>query len=89
MVGDVDDNKVSSVQNFMSLGGVEAPNSYNDQGQTDGWRDGWTFCVLSGVALQLKQAQVCAEGCDEGYITNIFLIQQKHKVCTLNRGLQD
>ena len=30
MVGDVDDNKVSSVQNFRSLGGVEAPNSYND-----------------------------------------------------------
>ena len=35
MVGDVDDNKVSSVQNFRSLGGVEAPNSYNDYGGTD------------------------------------------------------
>ena len=44
MVGDVDDNKVSSVQNFRSLGGVEAPNSYNDQGRTEGQTD-----ILQGV----------------------------------------
>ena len=50
MVGDVDDNKVSSVQNFSSvqnlrsLGGVEAPNSYNDYGRREGGTD--ILCVV-------------------------------------------
>ena len=29
MVGDLDDHKICSVQNFRSLGAVEASNSYN------------------------------------------------------------
>ena len=52
MVVDIDDDKISSVlnfssvQNFRSLGAVEAYNSYNGIG---------TFCVLSRVASQLKK----------------------------------
>ena len=52
MVGDLDDHKISSVQNFSSvknfryLGAVEAYNSYNGIG---------TFCMLSRVASQLKK----------------------------------
>ena len=55
MVGDLDDNMISfvqnfsSVQNFRSLGAVEAYNSYN--GIVSEWG---TFCVLSRVASQLK-----------------------------------
>ena len=51
MVGDLDDHKISSVQNFSSvknfryLGAVEAYNSYNGIE---------TFCMLSRVASQLK-----------------------------------
>ena len=49
MVGDLDDHKISSVQNFRSLGAVEVYNSYN--GVVSEWG---TFCVLSRVASQLK-----------------------------------
>ena len=58
--GDLDDHKRSSVQNFSfvqnfrSLGGVEADNSYNGVGRKLG-RELGTFCVLSRVASQLKK----------------------------------
>ena len=59
MVGDLDDYKIisvqnfSSVQNFRSLGAVEAYNFYNGIVR-EGVREGGTFCVLSRVASQLK-----------------------------------
>ena len=57
MVGDVDDNKVSSVQNLRSLGGVEAPNSYNDQGRTEGWTEGRMdiLCVVQSCFATKKK----------------------------------
>ena len=48
-LGDLDDNKISSVQNFRSLGAVEASNL-----QTGIGTEGGTICVLSRVASQLK-----------------------------------
>ena len=32
-----------------------------------------------------KQAQICAEGCEEEYITHIFQIQLKHNLSALNK----
>ena len=52
MVGDLDDHKISSVQNFRPLGALEPSNSLTDIG-----RDGGTFCVLSRVASQLKKSR--------------------------------
>ena len=48
MVGDLDDQKISSVQNFRPLGAVETYNSY------DGVREGGTLCLLSRVASRLN-----------------------------------
>ena len=31
-----------------------------------------------------KQAQICAEVCEEEYITHIFQIQLNHNLCLLN-----
>ena len=59
MLGDLDDHRISSVQNFSSmqsfgpLSAVEADNSYNGVGR-EGVREGGTFCVLSRLASQLK-----------------------------------
>ena len=53
MVGDVDDNKVSFVQNCRPLGAVEKSNYLTGIG-----REGRTFCVLSRVASQLKTKTV-------------------------------
>ena len=36
-----------------------------------------------------KQAQICAEGCEEEYITRIFQIEHNHDFCILNGVLQD
>ena len=63
MVDDLDDPKISSVQNFRPLGAVEAYNSYNGVGRarvSEGVRDN---CVLSRVASQLKKlAQLSRSG---------------------------
>ena len=32
-----------------------------------------------------EQAQICAEGCEEEYITHIFQIQLKHNLSALNK----
>ena len=59
MVGDLDDHKISSVQNYNSvqnlrpLGSVEAYNFYNGVVRELG-----TFCVLSRVASQLKNGDI-------------------------------
>ena len=49
MVGDLDDNKISSLQNFRPVGAVDASNLLTGVGS-----EGGTFCVLSRVASQLK-----------------------------------
>ena len=49
MVGDLDNHKISSVQNFRPLGAVKAYNSYNNVD-----RKGGTFYVLSRDALQIR-----------------------------------
>ena len=36
----------------------------------------------------MKQAQVCAEGCEEEYITHILQIQLKHNLSALNEIIQ-
>ena len=58
MVGDLDDHKISSVQNFRPLGAVESANLLTSVGR-EGWREGGTFYVLSRVASQLKIGDIC------------------------------
>ena len=53
MVGDIDDHKMSSVQNLRSLGAVKASILWFGIGR-EGGREGGTFCVLPRVASQLK-----------------------------------
>ena len=84
MVGDLNDHKISyvqnfsSVQNFRSLGAVESYNSYNGIGRELG-----TFCELSRVASQLKTMY-------NQRILNFLLIESKvslHKKNTEKYGL--
>ena len=58
MVGDLDDHKISYVQNFRPLVAVEVYNSFNGVGRKLG-----TFCVLSRVASQLKICLVLENYC--------------------------
>ena len=40
---------------------------------------------LSRKEEQEEQVQICAEGCEEEYITHIFQIHLEHNLCAINK----